>query len=154
MIESAKRKTCPSAATVHIQTCLFNNRAARHCWATRSSELRERQITVSAWHGRNNALHLNPSKSSLLIVGSSLLLSRIQSFDISFNSIPIPRSSSIKILDPCWLFKSHVTVKCRAAYARLCLLIPFATSFPALKNSLITCYFSIWLRWCRLCSGS
>jgi len=41
---------------------------------------------------------LNPSKSSLLIVDFSILLSRIQSFDIFFNSVPIPRSSSIKIL--------------------------------------------------------
>ena len=52
--------------------------------------------SIAEW-SINNALHLNPTKSSF--IGSSTLLSRIQPFDISLNSIPIPRSSfSIKIL--------------------------------------------------------
>ena len=37
--------------------------------------------SIAEW-STNNALHINPSKSSLLIVGSSTLLSRIQSFNI------------------------------------------------------------------------
>ena len=52
--------------------------------------------SIAEW-STNNVLHLNPSKSSLLVVGSSTLF-HIQSFDISFNSISISRSSSIKIL--------------------------------------------------------
>ena len=80
----------------------------------------------------NNSLHLNSSKSSLLIV-SSILLSRIQSFDISLNFVPRPRSSFIKILgvhvDSSWIFESYVPVKCRAAYARLRCLYPTSSLF-------------------------
>ena len=83
--------------------------------------------SIAEW-STNNPLHLNPSKSSLLIVGSSTLLSRIQSFDSSLNSISISCSSSIKILDvhvdSSWSFESHKGVKCRAAYTRLRLLSP------------------------------
>jgi len=85
--------------------------------------------SIAEW-STNNALHLNPSKSSLLIVGSSL--SRIQSFDISLNSIPILHSSSIKILDvhvdSSWSFESHESSS-RTAYARLRLLYPLRQVF-------------------------
>ena len=87
--------------------------------------------SIAEW-STNNALHLNPSKSSLLIVGSSLLLSRIQSFDISLNSIPILHSSSIKILDvyvdSSWSFELHESSS-RTAYARLRLLYPLHQVF-------------------------
>ena len=98
----------------------------------------------------NNSLHLNLSKSFSLIVGFSTLLSHIQSFDISLYFVPMPRSSSIKILgvhvDSSWPFESHV--KCRPAYARLfCLLghilsLYFKTLFYILylKNTLYFIY--------------
>ena len=106
----------------------------------------------------NNSLHLNLSKSFSLIVGFSTLLSHIQSFDISLNSVPIPRSSSIKILgvhvDSSWTFESHVPVKYRAAYARL--LCPLGHILSLYFKTLffsITCYFIIlWL--CRCCLRS
>ena len=75
---------------------------------------------ITEWSANNSLNHLNSSKSSLLIVGSSTLLSRIQSLypDISLNSVHIPRSSFIKILgvhvDSSWIFESYVPVKCRA----------------------------------------
>lgn len=54
-----------------------------------------------------NALHLNPAKSFLLVASSFILLSCLQSFDIYLNSVSIPVSSAVKLLDyiltPCGL---------------------------------------------------
>jgi len=65
-------------------------------------------------------LLLNPTKSFSLLVGSSVLLSRSQSFSVSLNSVPLVTPSLARItglhVDS---FEHHVTSKCRAAFARL-----------------------------------
>ena len=70
------------------------------------------------------------------MVRSSTLLSRIQSFDISLNSVPIPCSSFIKILgvhvDSSWIFEPYVPVGLLMPVYVFFIL--FATSFPAFKN--------------------
>ena len=60
----------------------------------------------------SNALHLNPSKFSLLVVRTSSLLSHFSSFNILLNHSQIPLFPSIKILgvhfDSSWTFsESH-----------------------------------------------
>jgi len=83
--------------------------------------------SIAEW-STSSGLLLNPSKSLSLLVGSPVMLSRIQSFHVSLNSTPLISSSTACILglhvDCSWSFQHHVTIKCRAAYARLRLLYP------------------------------
>ena len=92
-----------------------------------STYLNEDLQLIAEW-STSNALHLNPSKSSYLIVGSSPSVSRLQSFDLFLHDTPVGRQDNIKILglhiDSSWSFQQHISVKCRAAYARLRLLYP------------------------------
>lgn len=99
--------------------------------------------SISDWSASND-VHLNPSKSFYMIVGS--FLSRMFVLNIHLNSMPITSPSSIRILglhvEPSWSFDCHVTVKCRAAYARLRNYIHCVMFFPSPKNSLSFNYLS------------
>lgn len=82
---------------------------------------------ISEWSVANG-LHINPSKSSLLIAGSPILLSRLHSFDVYIQNVILPSSSPVRILglhvDSSLSFEHHVLFKCRLAYSRLKLLYP------------------------------
>lgn len=94
----------------------------------------------------SNALHLNLSKSSLFIVGSSVFLFRVHSFNVNINAIPY--SFSIRILgvhlNSSWSFESHVIAKCRIVYTLdFASFIPFAIFFLLRRNSMSpTCWLS------------
>lgn len=83
--------------------------------------------SISDW-SVSNGLHLNPFKSFYMIVGSPSFLSRTSALNIHLNSMPIASPPSMRVLslhiDPSWSFDHHVTVKCRATYARLHKLYP------------------------------
>ena len=105
--------------------------------------------SIAEWF-TNNAMHLNLSKSSLLIVDSSTLLSCIQFFDVSLNSIPIP-PSPLRFLVSMLTF--HVIRVMWPSSVRLLMLVyvslsPSSHSFLLLKTPhfSIICYFSISLR--------
>ncbi|KYM96666.1 hypothetical protein ALC62_12662 [Cyphomyrmex costatus] len=101
-----------------------------------------RDLHLIAEWASSNSLHLNPSKSSLLIAGSPFHLSHLPSFNIFINQSQIPQSSSIKILgvhfDSSWSFDQHVLVKSRAAFLRLRLLYPFRHILSTSQKLLIS----------------
>jgi len=82
----------------------------------------------------NNALHLNPSKSFLLIVSSQHCYSVIHCYSLLFSSLIFLLILFQFFAPPLLRFLmyiltlhgqlSYVAVKCRAAYARLCLFYP------------------------------
>lgn len=92
-----------------------------------TGEINNDLVNIAGW-ACSNGLHLNPAKSMSMIAGSSLSLSRLQSFDIFLYGIKIEVQSSIKILgvhiDSSWSFEKHVSIKCQAAYMRLRMLFP------------------------------
>ena len=70
-----------------------------------------------------HGLSLNPSKTSLLLVGSNPLLAQVNSFKVHFNAHVIYPQTKLKnlglIMDPNWTFEQHVNSKIRIAYFRL-----------------------------------
>ena len=96
--------------------------------------------SIADW-AASNALHLNPTKSSLIIMSFPSLTSRLQSFDVCLNSTFFLRSSSIKILgvhlDSSWSFLSHVSAK-EVVKLLSCLYpskAPFVTFSQLIENS-------------------
>ena len=89
-----------------------------------------------------NGLHLNPSKSSSLIVGSSLSRSRLQDLDLFIQNSAIERLDVMRVLgvqfDSAWSFEHHVSVKCRAAYIRLRKLYPLRHVLSIPQKLLVT----------------
>ena len=79
--------------------------------------------------GLSNALHLNLSKFSLLVVRTSSLLSHFSSFNIlltthKFLSFPLLKFLE-SILTPPGLLVNHIGMKGRVAFLCLRLLYPF-----------------------------
>lgn len=90
-----------------------------------------------------NGLHLNPSKTSLMLVNSRHNLSRTNLLTIFLEFTPILPSTAQRILglhvDPLWTFEHHVTVKCRAAYIRLRKLYPLRHILSISQKLLVSC---------------
>jgi len=81
---------------------------------------------IAEW-SLSNSLTLNPAKFQYLSIGSSVLLSRVQSFYVSY-SVPLNTLSVARILGLCVnsssSFVQYISLKCRAVYLRLHLLYP------------------------------
>jgi len=136
---------------------------------TRSKEIK------GSWCSKGSALYLNSSKSSLLIVNSSTLLSHIQSFDISlsipFLALPLLRflmfrltlhgysshtwPSNIGLFTPVYIF--FILFSCcqklltsQLLVISLSLITPMSSIFQFLiNNSLIMyCVFKILSSYC------
>ena len=85
----------------------------------------------------NNALHLNSSKLSLLIVDSSTLLSRIQFFDIALNSFQF-------LAPPLLRFSVSIQVLgCLCSFTSSLSLLPYLFLLSKTLHLSITCYISI-----------
>lgn len=106
------------------------------------------------------ASFLNSAKSSLSVTDSSILLSRLQSFDIFLNSVlPIPRSSSIKLgvhFDSLWSFNSHVSLKWPPLLVYVSsIFFDIPTGSQKLNVYISTSNpFSLWLCWCCIRSSA
>ena len=76
----------------------------------------------------SHGLTLNPSKTSLLTVGSAPLLDKLPSVQVSFASSLISPADTMKnlglILDPNWSFEQDAIKICNIAYSRLRVLFP------------------------------
>jgi len=96
---------------------------------------------ISDW-SKANGLHLNPTKSSILVTGFPSLLSRLHSFDIHIQHTSLEPRPSIRILglyvDSSWSFEHHVTMKCRLAYSRLKMLFPLRHILSVPQKLLVT----------------
>jgi len=115
----------------------FTLSEASHAAASLSDDL----STIAEW-SIANGLHLNPSKSSLLIAGSSTLFSRLHFFDVHIQHTSLQPRPFIRILglyvDSSWSFEHHIIAKCRLAYSRLKMLFPLRHILSLSQKLLVT----------------
>ena len=94
---------------------------------TSTAELEQELGDILIWT-KSHGLSLNPSKTSLIIVGTPTRLAKLPPFSLSFDSATIVPSSSFKSLglrfDPLLHFENHISDLCCAAYTRLRILYP------------------------------